>query len=312
MRKNKRKRFILGRMLIFLGLIFLLYKTLYSYTLFSDTTYGMPALIKKGHADQLFLGSSMFRQGIDIQVLNEKFPEKENYILAYNGNQPIWEYYQLKYLLENEVTIDTLYLDMYIYSAIEEPQLNDEKMFLEFTFPYKREIFGCIKESLSGADIWQIWVGSCNEMLFFWPIYKNIINSQFENGGTKTINQGASKQLLDELMIPDLSADINPIQYLYIKKIVEITENEDIEIIFIETPKYIKLDEDKEYIEKMEMYRDIIASMGIKELEVVGTFDETDPLNYIDLMHLSEKGRKEFTSIVCDTIELSGDNENDF
>ena len=103
MRKSSKKHIKVGKLLIFFCVGFLIFKTLFSNDLFKSSTYGMPALIEKGHVDQLFLGSSMFRQGIDIQTLKEYFPEKENYILAYNGNQPIWEYYQLKYLLCNNL-----------------------------------------------------------------------------------------------------------------------------------------------------------------------------------------------------------------
>ncbi len=309
MRKRSDKFINLGKVIIILGVSFLIFKTLFSNCLFRSSTYGMPALIEKGYVDQLFLGSSMFRQGIDIQTLNEYFPEKENYVLAYNGNQPIWEYYQLKYLLDNKVSIDKVYIDMYIYSMIEEPQLNDEKMFLEFDFQNKWDIFSCIDDDLSLADKWHVWVGSCNEMLFFWPIYKHVINAQFENGGSKISNTGISKQLLDNLTVPDLSSDINEIQYFYLQKIVEIVENNDIELILIETPKYIKIVEDNQYREKMDLYRDIVEELGVQELDIMDTFNRADASNYIDLIHLSEKGRKEFTTMVCDAIYVFGDND---
>lgn len=299
----------LGKLIILCCVGFIIFKTLFSYSLFRNATYGMPALIKEGHADQLFIGSSMFRQGIDIQTLNEYFPEKENYILAYNGNQPIWEYYQLKYLLENDVTIDRVYIDMYIYSMIEVPKLSDEKMFLEFDFQNKRDIFSCVKDNLSITDMWHMWVGSCNEMLFFWPIYRQLINSQFENGGTKTNNAGASKQVLDEIAVPDLSSDINEIQYLYLQKIAEMAKKNNIELIFIETPKYTKVDEDYQYKEKMSLYRTTAKTLGIQELDIIADFNHADASNYIDIIHLSEKGRNEFTSMVCDAINVSEDND---
>ncbi len=307
--KDRNMSIRVGKVLILICICFLMIKTLYSNFLFRNSTYGMPALIEKGHVDQLFLGSSMFRQGIDIQTLNEYFPEKENYVLAYNGNQPIWEYYQLKYLLENDVSIDDLYIDMYVYSAIENPQLHDEKMFLEFDFKYKRDIYLCIKDSLTITDTWHMWVGSCNEMVAFWPIYKDVINSQFENGGTKTSNTGTSKQVLDEMHVPDLSSNINETQYLYLKKIVDIAKSNDINLVFVETPKYVKVNEDKFYIEKMSMYRDVLEEMEIQELNSIDMFEYADASNYIDLIHLSEKGRKKFTSLISDAILASEDND---
>jgi len=284
----------LGRLLIFFCAGFLIFKTVFSNCLFRNTTYGMPALIEIGHVDQLFLGSSMFRQGIDIQTINERFSEKQNYILAYNGNQPIWEYYQLKYLIENGVKIDRLYMDMYIYSMIEEPELSDEKMFLEFDFITKKDVFSCIANDLSMTDKWHMWIGSCNEMLIFWPVYKHLVNSQFENGGTKTRNNGTSEQVLDAIKVPNASSNINEIQYSYLQKIVELAKNNNIELIFLETPKYIKVEEDIQYKAKMRLYQDVAEALGIEQLEGIDNFDYANASNFIDLIHLSEKGRKEF------------------
>ena len=44
------------------------------------------AAVKKKSVDHLFIGSSMFRQGLSIDVLEEML-EGEVYILSYNGNQ---------------------------------------------------------------------------------------------------------------------------------------------------------------------------------------------------------------------------------
>ena len=47
------------------------------------STYGIQAAIRKECVDNLFIGSSMFRQGLDIDVLEEKLPGS-SYILSYN------------------------------------------------------------------------------------------------------------------------------------------------------------------------------------------------------------------------------------
>ena len=92
--------------------IIILIKNEYSYKLLENANYGMPALIEKGKVKNLYIGSSMFRQGIDIMTLEEN--GEDNYVLAYNGNQPVLEYYQLRNLIENNVQIENLYVDMYL------------------------------------------------------------------------------------------------------------------------------------------------------------------------------------------------------
>ena len=69
-------------------------------SIFAGSTYGMPAVIEKGEVDHLFIGSSMFRQGLDIDVLEENL-EGEVYILSYNGNQPVFMAKELEYTEKN-------------------------------------------------------------------------------------------------------------------------------------------------------------------------------------------------------------------
>lgn len=59
----------------------------------------MQAVLRKGETENLFIGSSMFRQGLDIDVLEERL-EGSSYILSYNGNQPALMAMELQYLLE--------------------------------------------------------------------------------------------------------------------------------------------------------------------------------------------------------------------
>ena len=129
---------------IIICILLLLVKNQYSYLLLTNSTYGMPALIKQGTVENLYLGSSMFRQGLDINILDGK-TKTTNYILAYNGNQPALEYYELKYLLEHNVKISNLYIDMYIYSAWEEPEISDEKLFMEVGIEEKYNLWNLIK-----------------------------------------------------------------------------------------------------------------------------------------------------------------------
>ena len=46
-------------------------KNQFSYCLMHDCNYGMEALIRDGSVDNLFVGSSTFRQGLDIDILED-------------------------------------------------------------------------------------------------------------------------------------------------------------------------------------------------------------------------------------------------
>ena len=84
------------------------------------SSYGMQAAVKKGTIDHLFIGSSMFRQGLSIDVLEEELAGSV-YILSYNGNQPAFMAMELEYMLEEGLEIGTLYVDLYPYTAAAAP-----------------------------------------------------------------------------------------------------------------------------------------------------------------------------------------------
>ena len=185
------KKTIFKVILFCLCIVFI--KNQYTPFLLRNATYGMPALIEKGKVDNLYIGSSMFRQGLDIHTL-EKMQE-DNYVLAYNGNQPVWEYLQLQHLLEEGVEIKNLYIDMYVYSAWNIPKIQDEKMFLEMSLKEKIKVWEIIASKSGGfGDLWRIFVSSNNELLLTWPISSVIINSQFYKGGTKQKGSAISAQ----------------------------------------------------------------------------------------------------------------------
>lgn len=86
------------------------------------SSYGMQAAIQKKSVDHLFIGSSMFRQGLSIDILESEL-EGTSFILSYNGNQPAFIARELEYMLEEGLEVKNLYLDLYPYTAAATPWL---------------------------------------------------------------------------------------------------------------------------------------------------------------------------------------------
>ena len=105
---------------------------------FAGHTYGIPAAIEQEEINHLFLGSSMFRQGMDIDVLEENL-EGNVYILSYNGNQPVFMAKELEYMLKNGVKVDKLYIDFYAYTMTALPWIFDTKIFLDTDLGFKAD-----------------------------------------------------------------------------------------------------------------------------------------------------------------------------
>lgn len=310
-----KKKHLLPIMVLLICLVLIFCKNEFTPLLLKHATCGMPALIDKHNVEHLFLGSSMFRQGLDIATLEGE----ANYILAYNGNQPALEYYQFLYLLENDVKIDNLYVDMYVYSAWKEPMIEDEKVFLETDLATKTTFYKLInQDNFNFSSFWRMFVTSNNEVLFFWPINNYLINRQFRNGGTLLITENANKEELDAETAYEIHGSINNTQKEYILKIVELANKEDINITFLETPKYRIISADEAYLNAMKEYAELLESNNVNYVvssQVANylksdsmylkkyDFDSSNYRYYMDKIHLSYEGRIVFTRVIKDMIE---------
>jgi len=317
---NKMKCFKVFAGVLVICIVIILFKAEYASVLLKNATYGIPALINKASVENLYVGSSMFRQGLDIYTL-DKYSD-DNYILAYNGNQPSSEYYQLKYLLDHNVQIKNLYVDMYVYSAWEKPEISDEKIFLEVDIKEKWNLWKVIKP-YSGSPyemFWRIFVNSNNELLLTWPLMSPILNSQFENGGTLRETSCARYEALFNTSVVEITGNMNSIQKEYLNAIIDLAQVNGINIIFIETPKFENVSNDLEYLMAMREYAIflcekevtyIVSDNTMKYLNddegLVYEFEYSNASFFMDTIHLSSEGRKTFSNIIGQYLNLNGD-----
>ena len=300
------KRLLKTISLAFLILVMLLFvKNNYSFMLLNNASYGSTNIINKGEINNLFIGSSMFRQGIDIKTLEDN--REDNYILSYNGNSPYLEYYELLNLLDNNVKINNLYVDMYVYVMYQEPKISDEKMLLEFDFKQKKEILSKIGNGFS--LLYETYVTSNNEFIITYPINSQIVNNTFYKGGSLLTPSGESSEVLDNSYVYDLSGDMNSIQVEYLIKLIKLAKDNNINLTFIETPKYATVKNNESYLEAMEKYKDILDDLDVRyivnSIEANNTYSflNDNPEYYFDNIHLSYKGRVAFTNVLLDYID---------
>lgn len=298
----------------FFCILILLIKNQFSSLLLAHSSYGMPALIRQGKIENLYIGSSMFRQGLDIKTLENIMPDK-NYILAYNGNQPALEYYQLEYLLKNNVKIDHLYIDMYVYSAWEAPELSDEKLLLEIGLKEKWDLWNLLHNE-SQADfehLFRMFISSNNELLLTWPLSSPLINSQFYKGGALTTPSSATADVLAHSGVPVIESNMNEIQEYYIHQIIQLAQNNNISVTFIETPKYAVIASNDSYLSAMKKYVQLADQEKVPYLISENTahflgnissasdyyaFCHENADYFMDSIHLSYDGRVAFTEII--------------
>lgn len=268
----------------------------------SSANFGMEQLVKKGKVKHLFIGSSMFRQGMQVDDVKKE----DVYVLAYNGNQPFMMFKIVDYLLKKKVKIENLYCDMYVYAMMQEPVIRDERIFLDTDLSLQMDLLKEVKAYGEGdfSTYYDGLVSSNNEMVFTWPISYKLINSRYDRGASVPSNKkGKTSSELEEEQL-ELTTDVfNERQVYYVREIVKLALQNDINLYFIETPKYKTVTENTNYPELMDGYAQLLMEpkiimdertykkMSSKNNIATYNYDDDNADYFSDVLHLSGEGR---------------------
>lgn len=269
---------------------------------FLNTSNGMQAAISQKNIDSLFLGSSLFRQGIDIVTLEEGL-EGNSFVMSYNGNQPVQMKEELEMLLRNHVGISNLYVDLYVYSSALRPAISDTRFIWDMDMEGKLSVFGdMVTYSEAGfSEFVDFFITSNNKYMICYPIFQMVSKNEFYKGGNMRETLGSTKEILDSLQTPGDREGIDETQKKALEDIIAICEREQIELCFIEIPKYQTLAEADYYVRLHKELEAVVENAEYVSAEQVG-FDNTNPEYYQDLFHLSAKGRREYTRLLIEKI----------
>lgn len=273
----------------------------------SSANFGIEQLVNKGKVKHLFIGSSMFRQSMQL----DDVIKDDAYVLAYNGNQPYMIYKILDYLLMKKVEIENLYCDMYLYAIMQEPDIKDERIFLDTDMSLQFDILNEVRDYGKGGfnTYYDGLVSSNNEMLVTWPISYKLINSRYDRGASVPSNKkGKAAEELEEEKLELSTKVFNERQVYYIREIVKLARQNDINLLFIETPKYKAVTEKTNYPELMDDYAQLLKDSKIimdertyKKLNkkdstiVTYNYNDDNPDFFSDVLHLSGEGRGVFS-----------------
>lgn len=279
-----------------------------------SANYGMRAICEEKEISSLYIGSSMFRQGINTAKL-----DSASFLLAYNGNQPALEYLQIKELVDNGVNIKRIVIDMYPYSAASELNVSDSRIFMDGNIGYTIDVFSLLKETKGYTYLMNILLQANNDGFVTWPFTHRLINERYYRGANTSSNKGLTNDQLDNMdsTLGGL-ATLNEDQKYGIINIIDFCRNKNIELLFIETPKYIRIHNNDNYIAMMKEYENLLDSHNVKMLLCNHTvsslnvsnnsniacysFENDNGENFIDLIHMSYKGRNEFSSLLNDLL----------
>jgi len=297
-----------------------LLKNEYACLLLRNSTYGFSPLISgSSKAGTLFMGSSMLRQGLDIYALESKYPD--SWILAYNGNQPVFENEELLYLERHHFVPKRVFLDMYAFSVVAPSKVSDDRIFLHTDLRFKMELWKRLSANgdMSFSALWQMFVTSNNENLLTWFLHKPLIEKRYHRGGN--ILEVAGRDSVTILQSPEMEISqlaLREEQVVAIREIVGFCRQHGIELAFIETPKYQTM-VDSRYLTIMESYGALLDSLqvpyylaeetakkmpqgAISENVTVVPFNSSDPKFFLDYIHLSSDGRREYSKALMESL----------
>lgn len=283
-----------------------------------NANFGTQSLFGKEETiDKLFIGSSMFRQGIDALSLADN--NETSFLLSFNGNQPYYELIELKNIVESGTKIKTVYVDMYAYSLNAPVWLSDSRLILGKNIPFIISLYDGMKAygSASLSELYQLIISENNELVATWQISFPLINSRYNHGGATGTSKGSTAEALEATKIHNEST-VDEIQKQSISEINAYCDENKIELVFLETPKYFLQANEAGYISIMSQYSDILKRENVRCIlsertaknihantndgTTIYSFDDTNPDFYTDLIHLSSNGRHAFTQAIKDLV----------
>lgn len=269
---------------------------------FPNSSSGMQAVIAQKNIDHLFVGSSLFRQGIDIYTVEDRLGSS-CFVLSYNGNQPVQMLQELRMLLRNDVMIRNLYVDLYVYSSALRPAISDTKLIWDLDFQGKCAVYGdlAVHSEAGLPEFVDFFIASNNEYMMLYPVFHAVMSKEFYKGGNIRETKGSTCEMLDFLGTPGDRKGIDSTQKEALLSIIQLCKENNINLYFVEVPKYYTLSEADYYIRLREELENVVAGEPIIKASDL-SFDNTNPLYYQDLFHLSAEGRRIYTKMLLSAV----------
>ena len=284
-------------------------KNYFSYKI-PNSSMGVRAAISNGKTDTLFIGSSAYRKGIDMaRVVSEL--DKDSFMLTYNGNEPFNMYVELKEILAENQDIERIVFDFNPSMADRGADLSDKRLLWDISMSGKIELWNEIKKEADTGffDFYDYWVLSNNDYMLSYPISYPMISKRYSYGGGSANDEtpAKTKEELDAMEIIE-NPGVNSLQKRSYEEIVRLCSEKGIEVIFLECPRYVTMENNICYQNKLQEMTEIIENISdvntnVRIITAVELgMDNSNSDFYSDLTHMSAKGKQEYTSRIIELL----------
>lgn len=232
----------------------------------------------------LFMGASHIVQGIDDSLT----PNAIN--LSKESERYMFTYIKLERILENNHQIDTVFLECAptdIFEHADDKYFNDSEMAFFFTryYPFFKFKQWCYYRNNSLAAFQNLYSPNNIRSLFQINDYTSFVSSFPEHKG----------QLNRDLIVYDPFGGVygHEINYLYLRKIIDLCNNMSIKLYFLYCPMF----RPEYYYDQDYYYSALKQYFGEVELLDYSQFPMEDDERE-DAHHLNDKGAQRFTWVI--------------
>lgn len=260
---------------------------------------GIEDAISQGPLDVLFIGSSTFRSNIDMPSMDDAYDGKV-YTIAYGGNQLVAsdiQYDELKSRTDDMSNLIVMDLDPLMLT--EEVKLSDSRVIWDLSFDGKKRLYSKMAEA-GNTDLsvmFEYFVSSGMDDLITYPVTERIYATRYYKGAKTDETPSSGLEYLENEKYDISDAALVEAQIDALIDLIEKSRNDSQKMVFLECPKYHRLQSDSTYLEMKNHMIDILDSNGADYITAEDIdFDNSNPDYYEDMSHMSAEGRRVYTA----------------
>ncbi len=310
MQRKNTKEVVGFFLLVAVSYALLLGAKLYLSPNFCPATQGINGMLRKSHVDYLFVGSSRTRQSYDAKLI-ERTTGKSAYVLAYNGMQPHSTLELLKYLVgSHRAPTTAVVVEAYPYGAIREPHIQDTRLFYNSPFSLKKSLLSSSETAnITPSEKYSLIATDGNEVLLTYPIVRSIVdrmsyNGSYANHVVRGMSPSAFAQITEPKPMLRFSGEMNALQVSALRELFVLSRRARFSVIMVEPPVPPQILNGRVYRKGRDQLMALAKANNIPYITVGGPdFDNADNMLFADPMHLSTKGRSQFSRYISSVLK---------
>lgn len=259
---------------------------------------GIKAATLSGDLKALFIGSSTFRSNIDMPTADEAFDSKV-YTIAYGGNQLVACDIQYDEIEKRSTSkYDLMIFELDPLMLTEAVKLSDSRVIWDLSFEGKKALWEkMLKSGNTNLSImFEYFVTSGMDDLLTYPVTEKFYSTRYYKGAKTDETPSSGKEYLENEEFDISDSVLIHSQEDALISIIKKCQNDGQNFIFLESPRYHRLQNDETYNKFKGQMLEILDENNVEYILAEDVdFDNTNADYFEDMGHMSQEGRREYT-----------------